>query len=181
MIKGNRIELRPASKKDFIRQVEWRNDENTARLAAGSYAALYGHVTIEEVEALYDKRVVKERKTENIFAIYIAETNTHIGNCDYRDVNPIAGSAEVGISIGVEGERGKGYGTEALQALVQFLFEDLNLQRVQLDTWSGNDAAIRTYQKCGFKIEGRLRRAECVKGVYYDQLIMGCLREDRER
>ncbi|MFS0788559.1 GNAT family protein [Shouchella sp. 1P09AA] len=177
MIRGDKIELRPASKNDFVRQVEWRNQEETARLAAGSYAALYSHVTVEEVEALYDKRVIRDRKQENVFAIYIAETNTHIGNCDYRDVNPIARSAVVGLTVGNSEERGKGYGTEALQLLVQFLFQDLNLQRVQLDTWSGNEHAIRVYERCGFKIEGRLRRAEYVNGTYFDQLIMGCLRE----
>ena len=56
----------------------------------------------------------------------------------------------------------------------------LGYQRVELDTWSGNERAIRSYQACGFQIEGRLRRGELVDGTYYDTILMGLLREEWE-
>ncbi|MBM7839729.1 RimJ/RimL family protein N-acetyltransferase [Alkalihalobacillus xiaoxiensis] len=177
MIKGERIELRPATKDDWRRQAAWRNDPETARLAAGTYAALYSHVTIEEAEAIFEKNSVPDRTKGCLFAIYVAETKTHIGNCDYRNVNFIARSAEVGMTIGSPEARNQGYGTEALNLLVHFLFADMNLNRVQLDTWSGNERALHVYKKCGFEVEGLLRNAEFVNGTYYDQVVMGRLKE----
>jgi len=78
---------------------------------------------------------------------------------DYRDVDSIARSATVGITIGEKELWGQGYGTEALGLLVAFLFDYLNLRRVQLDTWSGNERAMRSFAKLGFREEGRLRQA----------------------
>lgn len=177
MIKGERIELRPASKADWRRQAHWRNNQETARLAAGTEAAFYSHVSVEEAEAVFEKNVTTDRTKGCLFAIYIADTNTHIGNCDYRDVNLIARSAVIGMTIGASDARDQGYGTEALNLLVDFLFTEMNLIRVQLDTWSGNKRAIHVYKKCGFEVEGLLRNAEFVNGNYYDQVIMGRLRE----
>nr|WP_267901880.1 GNAT family protein [Brevibacillus parabrevis] len=62
--------------------------------------------------------------------------------------------------------------------MLRFLFLRLNLNRVQLDTWSGNTRAIRAYEKCGFVVEGRLRQNEYVNGQYYDTIMMGILREE---
>ncbi|GGG06539.1 hypothetical protein GCM10010912_58940 [Paenibacillus albidus] len=45
-------------------------------------------------------------------------------------------------------------------------------------TWSGNVRAIRSYEKCGFVVEGRLRNDAYVDGKYYDTVIMGLLKED---
>ncbi|WP_054704503.1 GNAT family protein [Bacillus sp. JCM 19041] len=178
MIKGKRIELRPASKADWRRQAEWRNNPDSARLAAGTESPFYSNVTIEEAETIFDKNVLPDRKTGCLFAIYIAETNEHIGNCDYRSVNLVARSAEVGMIIGDPNARDKGFGTEALTLLIRFLFMELNLLRIRLDTWSGNDRALHLYKKCGFQVEGTLRNAEFVNGSYYDQIVMGLLRED---
>ncbi|GAF14741.1 ribosomal-protein-S5p-alanine acetyltransferase [Bacillus sp. JCM 19045] len=81
------------------------------------------------------------------------------------------------MMIGSPEARNQGYGTEALNLLVHFLFADMNLNRVQLDTWSGNERALHVYKKCGFEVEGLLRNAEFVNGTYYDQVVMGRLKE----
>lgn len=104
-----------------------------------------------------------------------------IGTADYRDVDPVKRSCTVGITIGKKEYWGQGYGTDAMKVLVRFLFERLNLRRIQLDTWGGNGRAIRSYEKCGFVIEGRLRENEYVRGEYFDTVIMGLLRDDWEK
>jgi RimJ/RimL family protein N-acetyltransferase len=65
-----------------------------------------------------------------------------------------------------------------MNLLLVHLFDGLGYQRVELDTWSGNERAIRAYRACGFQIEGRLRRSELVDGMYYDTILMGLLREE---
>lgn len=73
---------------------------------------------------------------------------------------------------------GKGHGKDALNVLLHYLFYSLNLERIQIDTWSGNQRAIRFFEKCGFVLEGKLRKGEFINGSYYDTIIMSILREE---
>lgn len=58
-------------------------------------------------------------------------------------------------------------------------YDLLTLHRIEIDTFSDNERAIRCYQKCGFVEEGRLRKAMwTTKG--YREVMMGLLREDWE-
>ncbi|MFN2157525.1 MAG: GNAT family N-acetyltransferase, partial [Anaerolineae bacterium] len=70
---------------------------------------------------------------------------------------------------------GKGYGSDAIRTLLRFAFDEMNLHRVQLTVYEDNARAIRAYEKCGFRHEGRLRDAVYRKGRYYDMLLMSVL------
>ncbi|WP_409290299.1 GNAT family N-acetyltransferase [Peribacillus sp. SCS-37] len=129
---------------------------------------------------VFEKSVLKLDKREaGEFSIYtIEESPKHIGGIGYRAVDMISRSCTVGIGIGEKNYWGRGYGTDAMHTLIRFIFLTLNLKRIQLDTWSGNTRAVRSYEKCGFKIEGRLRKNAYIDGTYYDTIIMGLLREE---
>lgn len=73
---------------------------------------------------------------------------------------------------------GRGIGTEATRLVLQFAFDQLKLHRVSVRVLAYNHRAIRSYQKCGFVIEGHEREAACVNGQWHDDVIMGLL--DRE-
>ncbi len=55
--------------------------------------------------------------------------------------------------------------------LIDFLFNRLNLNRIQLDTWSENKIAIKLYEKLNFKLEGILKENDYYNGKYGDTLI----------
>ncbi|WP_270406389.1 GNAT family N-acetyltransferase [Paenibacillus timonensis] len=97
---------------------------------------------------------------------------------NYREVNLASRRCTVGIGIGEKGYWDKGYGSDAMKALIHYLFQTMNLNRIQLETWSGNERAIRSYEKNGFVVEGRLRNETYIDGKYYDTIVMGLLRED---
>ncbi len=101
-----------------------------------------------------------------------------IGTCNFRDYDPVTRRATVGISIGVREHWGQGYGTEAMRQMVRILFTRYNLHRIDLDTFAENKRAIRSYEKCGFVVEGVLRQAAWTLNGYRDQVLMGLLRED---
>ncbi|SET64388.1 Protein N-acetyltransferase, RimJ/RimL family [Salinibacillus kushneri] len=179
MLKGKRIELRPVTKSDLVNQYKWRNDEEFAYLASGSNFYLYNNTPLETLEAFYEKNLTSVNEQDGcVFSVYTLEDCKHIGKCDYRDVNMVTRTATIGLSIGEKDYWNKGYGTDILKVLIRHLFYNLNLRRIQLDTWSGNERAIRAYQKCGFRIEGRLKENEYVDGHYYDTVIMGLLRSE---
>ena len=57
-------------------------------------------------------------------------------------------------------------------------FERIGLHRVGLSVFSFNERAIRSYEKAGFRVEGRLREAIARDGRYWDEIQMGVLRDD---
>jgi len=67
---------------------------------------------------------------------------------------------------------GKGYGTDAMKVLMKFIFEEMNINKIRLGTFSFNERAIKSYQKCGFEIEGVLKDEIFKEGKYYDEIIM---------
>lgn len=97
----------------------------------------------------------------------------HIGN-----IQTATRSAEIGLGIGQPADRGQGYGPEALRLAVGFCWRELNLQRVALTVLGNNPWAQHVYEKAGFEVEGRLRRATYVDGQFHDMIVMAMLRPD---
>ncbi|MBE2271377.1 MAG: GNAT family N-acetyltransferase [Anaerolinea sp.] len=84
------------------------------------------------------------------------------------------------ISIGLDADRGKGYGTDAVRVMLKYCFWEMNMNRVGLEVMLYNDAARRSYEKVGFTAEGTLRQLVYRDGVYYDVLLMSMLRPEWE-
>jgi RimJ/RimL family protein N-acetyltransferase len=101
--------------------------------------------------------------------------HVHIGN-----IQTAMRSADIGLAIGLPADRGQGYGPEALRLAVQFCWRELNLQRVALTVLASNPWAQHVYEKAGFQVEGRLRRATYVDGRYHDVIVMGLLRPEED-
>ncbi|NLG74290.1 MAG: GNAT family N-acetyltransferase [Chloroflexi bacterium] len=91
------------------------------------------------------------------------------------------GDAFVGIGIGEREYWGKGYGTDAMRVLLRFAFEELNLHRVSLTVFEYNPRAIRSYEKAGFAVEGRVREFVHRGGRRWDMICMGILRREWEQ
>ena len=75
----------------------------------------------------------------------------------------------------------KGIGTRAKKMICQFGFEKLGLNKLYFITNEDNVASIRLNEKCGFKLEGRLRQEYITKeGERKDRLYYGLLKEEWE-
>ncbi|KGX84311.1 GNAT family N-acetyltransferase [Pontibacillus marinus] len=183
MLKGNLVELRPVKEDDLRNIHKWNNNEEVTRLGSGTNFAYQINNPHEALKTYYQKNLSEHNLLDHgqVFSVYTSATNEHIGKCDYRDLNFITRTATIGLLIGEKEYWGRGYGQDIIQTLVNHLFNDLNLKRIQLDTWSGNNQAIRLYEKCGFQVEGRLRQNEFVNGTYYDTVLMGLLQEDVQK
>ena len=86
-------------------------------------------------------------------------------------------AAELSIWIG-QGHRNGGAGTEALRLALRHAFGPMGLHKVYLRVLEYNARAIRTYEKCGFKIEGTLRDEMRVQGAWHNLIYMGALVHD---
>lgn len=171
---GDRITLRPIVDADYRHGYRWERDPEVHHWAQGDYAP--PDLTFAQYKAHYAPPVGTPGEADH-FTI-VVRPETVIGFIGYFNADRRIGKVEVGIGIGEKAYWGKGYGREAMRLLLGYLFTEGGFQRVELDTWSGNTRAIRSYASCGFQVEGRLRRAELVEGTYYETVIMGLLREE---
>lgn len=80
-----------------------------------------------------------------------------IGEAELADIRRGEGVAELRICLSAPGTRGKGYGEEAVTALLEFAEGHLSLKEVYLRVYEQNARAVACYLKCGFKRKGRLK------------------------
>jgi len=102
----------------------------------------------------------------------------YLGGIGLHKIDWENSNAEVGIVIGKKEYWNKGYGTDAMMAILDFGFNQMNLHRIYLRVFEFNQRGIRSYEKCGFKKEGILRHDRYREGRYYDTIMMGILKEE---
>lgn len=115
------------------------------------------------------------------FAVEHVETGELIGGVDLRTGEPADRTAELGISIGRKDLWDKGYGTDALLVACAFGFDDMDLARISLTVFDGNDRARRSYEKAGFVHEGTARQAVYKRGARHDLHLYGLLPHELRR
>jgi RimJ/RimL family protein N-acetyltransferase len=171
MIRGERVVLRPVDPDgDLDRCYQWIND-----LEVTSFLRMQGPITRHREREL----LARERDPmQDIMLAIEADDGTHIGNCGLHGIDRRSRTATLGIMIGDKRYWSRGYGTDVVKALCAFGFVEMDLQRIELSVFSHNERAQRCYEKCGFQLEGRLRRKRYVAGEYRDELRMGILREE---
>jgi RimJ/RimL family protein N-acetyltransferase len=84
------------------------------------------------------------------------------------------------MAIGEHRRRGQGLGSDTVNAILDFCFGQLRLERVWLVTDSVNEIAQHIYAKAGMVEEGRLRRAFYQDGMFQDDVRMAILRGEWE-
>lgn len=150
----------------------WINDIETVR-----FNAPFRPVNEASHEAWF--RSIGQDPSRILFAIRV--DGRLVGTVQLLHIHPIHRSAELTIRLGDPADRGKGYGPAALRQVIAFCWDDLNLNRIWLQVFHDNTAAIFAYRKAGFVEEGVQRRAAYVGGKWKDVIIMAILREGHDR
>ena len=75
-------------------------------------------------------------------------------------------------------ERGKGYCTEAVRIMIDYLFLSKDRVRIQAQTETENLASQKVLEKAGFKKEGTLRKCDFSRGEWRDAYLYSILREE---
>lgn len=172
MLQGKRINLRLAEKEDVPSLAQWLND--------AEFAGDFQHFPDQFSKAELERRILEQKlyQTEWVDFIIEKKDGTKIGwICHYISA-PNFGWTEIGYAI-IQSERNKGYGTEAVQMLVDYLFLTREIVRIQAVINTLDVASRRVLEKSGFKKEGKLREALWdSKGKWADAYIYGILRKE---
>jgi RimJ/RimL family protein N-acetyltransferase len=156
----------------------WNRDSEYSRLLDDEPPKMR---SVKSFKDWLEKEFEKGDEFRFFFTIRTLEGDQLIGFIGLFGVQWNHASAWVGIGLGERSYWGRGYGTDAMQVVLRYAFRELNLQRVSLDVFEYNPRAIRSYEKAGFKVEGRERKVIQRDGRRYDMILMGILREEWEK
>ena len=145
ILRSKRVFLRPAEREDIPTFLEWLAD---AEVSEG-LAARAPWSRIAE-ETWFDELQKSQGKTLWHFVICLRDGERPMGFCALHDIDHVNGSTELGIGIGEADEWDKGYGTEAMEVLLDFAFGELRLHRVFLHVFDFNARALHAYERIGF-------------------------------
>ncbi len=152
----------------------WWHDSEYGRLLDLAPGMLFSPKRVKE---WLEKELEKDPPEMWMFGIRALDGDKLIGFVDLSGATP-HGDTFVGIGIGERDYWGKGYGTEAMKLVLRFAFTELGLHRVSLNVFEYNPRGIKSYEKAGFRMEGRVREMLLRDGQRSDVFFMGVLRED---
>jgi RimJ/RimL family protein N-acetyltransferase len=172
LLEGKKVCLKRLDKDDLSFYLEFRNNP--------AYYGQYVDFQTQISEIGFIKRL--ENPSSLLTTLQLVEfviekkDGTKIGLISHY-VIPGYGWMEIGPAISPK-EAGKGYGTEAMQIMVDYLFLTTDIMRITELTDVRNVAAQKCYEKVGFKKEGTIRKARYYRGEWADHYIYGILREE---
>jgi RimJ/RimL family protein N-acetyltransferase len=165
MLEGRNVNLRIIEKEDLSIVKEWVNDPEVM----GEYEPILQE-TLADLEKEYDKL------TEGQWFFVEKKDGSKIGYVAHF----LSGEGKLtslGYSL-IPSERGKGYGSEAIQIMVDYLFLSKNIIRIQAETDPRNIASQKALEKAGFKKEGITRKSFFNRGIWRDTALFSILREE---
>ena len=166
------MNLRVMEKEDLSFFVESHNDVNFY----GEHGPITTPMSKDEAEKRFENPTPLVTVAERARFVIEKKDGTKSGSVAHYFVQPTR-LMEIGYDI-IPSERGKGYGTEAVQIMVDYLFLSKDIFRIQAVTNVGNKASQRVLEKSGFKKEGTLRQVGYVRGERTDAYIYSILREE---
>ncbi len=168
---GNKIYLRAVEPGD---EEIIAASENHPDARGALYIAL---PTSNEIQLARLKQKSQDHST--IFLIICnIETKNAIGCTAFVRIDWVGRMATFYIAIAEKENWSKGYGKEATRLMVDYAFEQLNLNRVQLHVSAENPRAVKVYEQTGFIKEGTLRQAMFYNNHYIDFYLMAIIKED---
>ena len=112
------------------------------------------------------------------FLLITIPDETIVGEIVFFEAATNVGWYEIGYRIFKDENRGKGYTPEAVSLFVSYLFDTKSMDRIQASTATGNIASQRVLEKCGFKHEGTLRKAQLLHGRWEELQLYSIIREE---
>jgi RimJ/RimL family protein N-acetyltransferase len=167
-----RLKLRPFQKSDLDSFVAYRSDPEVAR-----YQGWDAPYPVEKAVAFIEEMIQSSPGTDGNwyqFAVELKKTGAMIGDCAFHTLPQDNRQAEIGFSF-ARSHQGQGYATEAVQRLLEYLFADLGLHRVQAICDVENIASARLLERVGMRREAHFVDNVWFKGAWGSEYMYALL------
>jgi RimJ/RimL family protein N-acetyltransferase len=169
---GKRVRLRPFEIEDRKLLFRWWNNPDSQGEFISSRLESF-----TEFEKSLDSTVIGQHQS-TILIIERLDDNTSVGNIAFWPSREGDYGITIGYALGEPEQRSKGFMTEAVGILVNYLFMSKNIERIAADADMENFGSQKVLEKNGFKREGILRKHGFVRGVWSDDIQYSLIRED---
>lgn len=162
IINGEYVLLRAVEESDNAMLLSLINDPDTEMMLGGS------SWLVSEAEQL--KWFENQERSRDVLRCIVAlkDDGKAIGTIILSDIDQKNATGHIHIKMSKDGGRGKGFGTDAVNTMVQYAFEELRLNCIYANILSYNEVSIKLFERCGFKKDGVLRQRVFKKGQFYD-------------
>lgn len=181
-LKGKKVILRPFEINDWKIMIEILEDLEVKKLTGSVTNDEEANKSLdannkEKIKDWYQSRNQQIDRLD--LAIVDRETGNMVGEVVYNDFDEDTNNVNLRILIGPSG-RNRGLGTEAISLFMEYGFQVLNLHKIELEVYSFNPRAEKSYKKNGFILEGIRRENFYYNGEYIDTKLYGILKSDYE-
>lgn len=170
-IPGEVVNLRPIKKSELAIIRRWLKDKELVRFAFGVEAD--GKV-LEKIAHDYYADIVEGLK----YVLGIENKKGQLEGFIRYTLREDGTVARIGIMIGEKKNWNKGLGTQGMQLLLKYLFEIIDIDKIELDTADFNQRAQRCFEKVGFRRTGEFSDVDFLKGSYSHRIYMHLSKED---
>jgi len=178
LYEGQDIRFGPIDhEKDPEIESRWTHDSEFMRMMDTAPARPMSAAIIKKQYEKLEKQIEESRNLYH-FMIRAKADDRLIGTAAVQRIEWANGNAFLRLGIGAAEDRGKGYGTQALQMLLRFAFAELNLFRVSAMVPEYNETAIALLEKFGFMQEVCRRKALERDGRRWDFYVFGLLKDE---
>lgn len=179
LFQGARVRLTaPEPEQDAAVEAAWTTDPEYLRLADAAPARPQ---SAAQIKKRYEEQAKEKRHNRIAFAVRAAAAEGPerlIGFARLHRIEWNNGAAWLELGLGAAADRRQGYGTETLDLLLRYAFDELNLHRLAASVAEYNAGARRLLEKAGFQPEVRRREALYRAGRRWDELWYGLLRPE---
>jgi len=149
------------------RYVDWLNDPEVNRYLETRHCEQTKGSCISYVAEMMSS------SADNLFGIYLRESGQHIGNTKLGFVNWHHKRADLALFIGEKDCWGKGLATETIKAITSWGFSELKLEKIEAGCYEPNRGSLKAFLKCGYQVEGHLRKSILLDGLRIDSFWLG--------
>jgi len=174
MIEGKNTFIRLMEEEDVPHKVDWFNDIKVRKTLNVNFP-----ISIIGTKKWLNNVSLNDSRKD--FIICSSLDNVPVGYCGLVNIDIKNSKAESYLGMGNKEYWGKGHASEARRLLLDYAFNELDLNKVYSYVWSANEKMIHINKKVGYQVEGKLRDDVFHQGEFRDKLIMGLLKKEYRR
>ncbi len=140
------IALKPITPKEYSTIVQWNEGKNQEYLFQWAGFTLYQF-------PLTADQIAQRAETEGVQIFIIYTSGQPVGAMELCDIDTVTKSGRICRVIFAEQAKNRGYGELALRQLIHMAFTEMGLVSLSLRVACFNVAAIRCYEKAGFRVK----------------------------
>ena len=159
------IKIRKHLRRDIPCRVKWLSNPGVNKFIGDE---LGQKTTLMKEVAWFDNY----QKSKNKKFFTICDNSKPIGFMGFSNISKVNKNADLFIAIGEDDYRGKGNGKIAMEWLIAYGFDELNLHKINLGVVKDNVGAVKLYRSLGFVTEGKMKDEIFHNGKYYDFFTM---------